>query len=152
MNTLSVPRKCIGLHQLPVKDGKLRRLFIIADGQRSIAEIIKHALIGEEEGLKLVQQLIDNNYLGVDDAEAGAAQPVEVDSTDSQEFLNTVTEELAKFVGPYAMVAMEPHNSFTRLDSQEQRAQVVQAALAELDSDQDKNQFLDSLKKAGCLS
>ena len=65
MDGFAVPRKCIQLSELPIKDSKTRRLFILADGQRSSSEIFKLSLIDEQIAMKLLQSLLDEGYLRV---------------------------------------------------------------------------------------
>ncbi|WP_136796279.1 hypothetical protein [Desulfosediminicola ganghwensis] len=140
MDISSVPGKCIELTALPIKDGKVRRLFILADGKRTVSEIIRQAMVAENEGLEGIQQLLTHNFLAIGESgsEAGKHTPAA--------FLRRVTEELAEFVGPFAAVAMEPYASLLQNDSDSARQEVIEAALAEIDSNEDRQELLSTLK------
>ncbi|TKB10073.1 hypothetical protein [Desulforhopalus sp. IMCC35007] len=157
MNTSAIPRKCIELSNLPAKDIKSRRLFILADGKRSIEEIIRLSAISEKECMDLMQTLLEKDYLCIKEQKEkisfnSAGQqftgPINDSGRDVSFFIEKITDELAKYIGPFATVALSgfefPDNTITLSEKQA----VISSAVDEIEGDEDKKKFLKFIKDA----
>lgn len=150
MQLSSVPRKLVEISALPVKDGKTRRLFILADGKRTLAQIFSMCGIGNQEGLDLVELLIGNGHLQLTDdpvswvtqPSVGDQQPVPVNA-----FIAALTAELAKYIGPVASIVMADFNLPEKEIGLDLRQHIISTVMKEIDGE-DRERFLLAVRAA----
>jgi len=65
MQSKSVPRKEVALSAVSIKDTKTRRLFILADGKKSLEQIYRLCNVDENLGSELMKVLLDEGYLSI---------------------------------------------------------------------------------------
>jgi len=153
MQLSSVPRKLVDISALPVKDPKTRRLFILADGKRSLAQVFSICKVEPREGFALVESMLEDGYLQLaDDAPAevkqqvvGTARPVPVDP-----FVAGLTAELARFIGPVASIVMADLDLPEKEIDIELRQRVIEAVMGEIDA-ADRDRFLLGVRAAKWL-
>lgn len=150
MNISAIPQKCVSLSKLPIKDVKTRRLFILSDGKRSLKEIYSLSAVTEEKGLELIQQLVGSKYLSIEaevpQKSKTASQRGNIEST---VFVKLVTQELAKYVGPFASVLMDSLDVSGEQLSPESQKRVIDIVSKEIEGQKEKSSFLMSLKRSG---
>ena len=150
MQLSSVPRKRVDISALPVKDGKSRRLFILADGKRSLAQIFSMCGLGNQEGLELAELMLGNGYLQLADdpgswvtqPSVGDQQPVPVDA-----FVAGLTAELAKYIGPVASIVMADFNLPEKEIGLDLRQHIISTVMKEIDGE-DRERFLQAVRAA----
>jgi hypothetical protein len=153
MQLSSVPRKLVNISALPSKDGKTRRLFILADGKRSLAQIFSMCKFENNEGFELVQllaedshiQLMNDSSLEVKQPAVVDEQPVPVDS-----FINGLTAELAKFIGPVASIVISDFDLPEKEIGINLRRQIITTVIGEVD-DADKESFMTAVRAANLI-
>ncbi len=148
MQINSVPSKMIALSALPIKDVKVRRFFILADGKRSWREICQLCLVDEDSGALIAKTLVDGGYLS--NGESGVvAVKTEVKPSSSViatgDFVSSLTKELANYVGPIASILVKQIDLPEKAISRSQIDKVLQTLVQEIDSEQEKEQFLANM-------
>ena len=158
MNLSAVPRKCTELSKLPIKDVKTRRLFILADGKRSLAEVFRLSMIDQTVGIGLVQSLLDGEYLLIPELDPGISEPdsrprehaeADLKKVNSTVFIEGLTEELSKYVGPFAAVVMRSFHLTGEEVGSEERRRIISMVVEEIEEQQNKQRFLSAIKLAG---
>lgn len=153
MNISAVPKKCISLSLLPIKDAKTRRLFIFSDGKRSLKEIYSLSAITEENGSELIQQLLESDYLNLEAGAKGRKKTAsKYSNIEYALFVEQITQELAKYVGPFASVFIDSLDLSDESISPENQQRVIDIFATGIEGQKEKRTFLMSLKRArlGC--
>jgi hypothetical protein len=134
----SVPSKNISIAALPVKDAKLRRFFILADGKRSWREIYNICKVDEELGASLAEELVDGGYLT--QGEGGSAPLVA-----TGDFVRTLSSELANYIGPVAGILVKQLELPEELISKGEIDKILSVVAMEIDNKEEKKQFLANM-------
>ncbi len=111
MNDDAVIKKEVAISALEIKDAKVRRLFIIANGERTFLDICELCHISKDEGIEIVKVLSEGGYVSVD--EENSQEPsIQIDeSLDdnnsyvfTSEFIDKLIDEMTNHVGPIASI------------------------------------------------
>jgi len=153
MPVSAIPKKRVEISALSLSNSKARRLFILADGKRTIAQILSLAKIGEQEGLEIINNMVDIGFLEFatkstdrqPSAIAQSSSPLIKDST--RNFLDTMSKELAKFIGPAARIIVDDLDiSANELGAGEQQ-QIIETLAQEIDDLNARKRFLAAVEK-----
>jgi hypothetical protein len=150
MQLSSVPRKLVDISVLPSKDGKTRRLFILADGKRSLAEIFSMCKFENREGFDLVQSLVEDGQVQLlNNSSPMVIQPGVVDEqlVPVDTFINGLTAELSIFIGPVASIVISDFDLPEKEIGINLRRQIINTVIGEVD-DADKGSFMRSVQAA----
>lgn len=151
MSLHAVLCKKVELSDLPVSAIKARRIFILADGKRSLSQIFRLCRVDEDEGAALVKILLDEGCISVDE-EAVPAREGRGSSSEDVFSVVEVTEklstELAKHIGPIAGIlvkrAVLPEDEI----SKGQLRKVVDTLAGEIESSEDRQLFREYSKES----
>lgn len=149
MDSSALPTKCINIAALPIKDVKTRRLFILADGKRSLQEIIKLSGMTEEKALDKLQDMVDGNFISLEKLDTNQNSPHFTANDKNHNFILEVTETLAEYIGPFATVVMSSFTAPIILPSDKQK--IINRASMEIESTDARETFLNSLKASGII-
>lgn len=157
MQSSSVPKKEVALSAVSIKDIKTRRLFILADGKKSLEQIYQLCNVDKNLGSELMEVLLDEGYISLTGNQTTAAPtppaPAKQSDTDQQDqqlvsttdFTASLTEELAKYIGPVAPMMVKrialPENGLTK----EAIDWTINTLAEEIEDDKDKEQFIENM-------
>lgn len=151
MQSNSIPRKQVAISALSVKESKTRRLFILADGKRSLGQIYHLCKLDEDLGSELAKVLLDEGYISIDGS--GIPAPAKKAKLDQQsgfsaDFIERLTTELANYVGPVAGMLVKritlSEQGLTKADI----GRILSSLAEEIEGDKDKQQFLKNMNVA----
>ncbi|MGL1931683.1 MAG: hypothetical protein OCC45_07965 [Desulfotalea sp.] len=111
MDIDSAVRKLVGISELKIKDAKLRRLFIVANGDKTFRQLFDLCRFDEAEGTSLAQELLDGGYL----ASMGSSSTVASSTASADgkgivftaEDIEVLVAEMATYVGPIAKTLVQ---------------------------------------------
>jgi hypothetical protein len=149
MQLSSVPRKLVDISALPSKDGKTRRMFILADGQRSLAQIFSMCKFENREGFDLVQMLVeDGHFQLMNDSSPMVKQPaVDEQLVPVDIFIEGLTAELSKFIGPVASIVISDFDMPEKEIGINLRRHIIKTVIEEVD-DSDRESFIKGVQAA----
>ncbi len=111
MQLAGVVEKGVSISSFSVKNQKARSLFILADGKRTLSQILDMCNLGTQEGIKIVEEMIEKGYLKVHGSTARPKTEEYAVSSNSatidDDFISMLTTELAAFIGPVAPIVIE---------------------------------------------
>lgn len=145
-----VVEKLIDLSSFRDRDAKRRRLFILADGERTCDELYLLAGVEKEIGLLIIKQLLEDGYLGakgrpgeLETIKAATGSPGKAVLTNT--VIEQVTKALAHYLGPVAplLVNKKLHagQTLTNTDCQE----ILDFFGSRLDTDNDRQSFFNTV-------
>lgn len=157
MRLSAVPGKLVELSAFPIKDVKARRLFILADGKRTLGQLFSMCNIEAEEGVALVKLMIDDGHLHLpdDDYPSDIDLPVAPQITAGDQhlvpvvdFIDGLTAELAKYIGPVASIVMGDFDLPAEAIGIKERRRIINAVLEEIDGEKLKKRFSITVQAA----
>lgn len=150
MQLSTVLEKCVDISKLSIKDAKARRIFILADGRRTLDQIFNLCMIDEAEGIALTEILLDGGFLKNTSGEkVSAAKTFQVSPAREpldESFIADITSELAKYVGPVASIVMSDVMEQSQGPGANNRRLLVERAAKQIDNRDDRENFLANLK------
>ncbi len=157
MQSNLVPIKQVALSAVSLKDIKTRRLFILADGKKSLGQLYQLCNIDDNLGSELMKVLLDEGYVSLTGNKIAAAPspasmsaPAKQSHSDQQvvsttDFTKSLTEELAKYIGPVAPMMVQrialPENGLTK----EEIDWTINTLSEEIEDDKHKQQFINNM-------
>ncbi|THB70049.1 MAG: hypothetical protein D6B25_20630 [Desulfobulbaceae bacterium] len=143
MQVKTILKKKVDLSALNGKDLKTRRLFILANGERTFEELCQLSGVDQGEASIIIKNLVDETYL-----EVVAAQQVKPGEgiLISDELAEKITEALAHYVGPIAPVLV--NNSLTPGQelSRDQFQSELRTLARHIEEYSEQSEFLDQTK------
>ena len=152
MPVSAIPKKLVEISALPLSNSKARRLFILADGKRTIAQIFSLAKIGEQEGAEIINNMVDNGFLELAKTGTDRLPPPTGQSTSpsikvpTKNFLDQISKELAKFIGPAAMIIVDDLDISANALGAEEQQQIIEALAQEIDDLNARKRFLAAVE------
>ncbi len=107
----SAIEKLVKISELEIKDLKIRRIFVFADGKRTLKKIFSLSGFDDEQGIACAQQLFDVGaigYTGGGAAPVGDAPTASVSSSANAEYvfseqeIEVLVAVMGEYVGPVA--------------------------------------------------
>jgi hypothetical protein len=152
MRLSDVPRKLVKLSAMAIKDGKARRIFILADGKRSLKAIFGMSNIEPQEGFEVAALMSEDGYIQCSSDSPATAlkqssiknqQPIPV-----KDFINGLTAALSEYIGPVASIIINDFDIPEREIGSELRQHIINASSLEIDEEVDKQRFLETVRIA----
>lgn len=149
MSVGAVPRKQVELSALPAEATKARRIFILADGKRTLDQIYQLCKLDEDEGTALVNILVDEGCISLE-GDVAPAREVEVvpsgEGVPVADVVEKLTAELANHIGPIAPILVKraalPENEI----SKEHLGKVITSLAEEIEAEEDRQTFLTKME------
>ena len=155
MQLSAIPTKLIDVANFLVKDSKTRRVFILINGKRSLSEIFDLLKVEMQEGVDLISMMLEKGYLQfldegtTTDQTSATNQVISGNLTKSMStkvFLNEVSDELAKFIGPVASIIMADFELGDGELDKDTCEKVINAIAKEIDDLDEKQNFIKSVQ------
>ncbi|WP_273264567.1 hypothetical protein [Flexistipes sinusarabici] len=145
-----VPVKKISLKEFSEKDLKLRRLFILVDGQKDFDELAESSHFSREEcmeRLKLLKQkgCIDFEEPGekeTDGSSEDLGAPVECEG-----FFDCLQKELARQIGPVANAIIRELKEKYTFSTKEDMLKTVERVAEEIEAKKNREIFINNMKE-----
>ncbi|MEC9491531.1 hypothetical protein [Flexistipes sp.] len=145
-----VPVKKISLKEFSEKDLKLRRLFILVDGQKDFDNLAESSHFSREEcmeRLKLLKQkgCIDFEEPGenvTDDNSEDLEAPVECEG-----FFDCLQKELARQIGPVANAIIRELKEKYTFSTKEDMLKTVERVAEEIETKKNREIFINNMKE-----
>lgn len=153
MQLTVVPGKLVEISNLTVEDGRARRLFILADGKRSLAQIFEMIKIEAHEGIDLVKMMLEAGWLrllnsGAFSSERALSIEEQTNSVSVDDFISGITAELSKYIGPVASIVMGDFDLPEQEIDKNAKQSIVSTVVEEIDDPGDQQKFLIAVQKA----
>ncbi|MGB3209408.1 MAG: hypothetical protein WBB19_01760 [Desulforhopalus sp.] len=148
MQVDAVPRKLVDVTALSIRDNKTRRIFILADGKRSLGQIYQMCKIDEELGGNLVNVLLDKGYVsltGNDTSVPATKGTFEQHLVSTADFVEKISVELANYIGPVAAMLVEKITPVEKNISTGEIGRIINILAKEIEEDEDRHLFLANM-------
>lgn len=157
MNSQVTPNKIIDLSDLGKVDMKTRRLFVLMDGNRSVAELAKLCHVEESECECMVQKLLSDGYINAvgfennsecEDPSAGSldGEPLaQSQKVECKGFEDCLTKELAKYIGPIAKLVVAKTEAKKGVLPVSKMQEIVLTVSTEIESEAEKDMFIEAM-------
>jgi hypothetical protein len=147
----AVPRKQVELTALSINDIKTRRVFILADGKKSLGQIYQLCNIDEDQGTALVKVLLEGGYISLTSEKISV--PVKRTVSDQQlvyiaEFVEKLTDELTNYLGPVAEMLVKRIELPEQVITKGEINMVLSLLAKEIEGEGDKQLFLTKMRAA----
>lgn len=147
----AVPRKQVELTALSINDIKTRRVFILADGKKSLGQIYQLCNIDEDQGTALVKVLLEGGYISLTSEKISV--PVKRTVSDQQlvyiaDFVEKLTDELTNYLGPVAEMLVKRIELPEQVITKGEINMVLSLLAKEIEGEGDKQLFLTKMRAA----
>ncbi|MDP3480564.1 MAG: hypothetical protein Q8R88_12390 [Desulfoprunum sp.] len=134
-----VLRKQVELAALQSSDSKTRRLFILADGKKSLEQLYQLCGFNEAQGASIVEALMGVGAIGV---VGNTAQDPGQGVVISDDIVKKIVGEMANYVGPIATILVQRNARSGQVVTHEELNQIFVTLAENIEGDEDKQQFL----------
>jgi hypothetical protein len=153
MQLTVVPGKLVEVSNLTVADGRARRLFILADGKRSLAQIFEMIKIEAHEGIDIVKMMLEAGWIRLLNSGAFSSEKAlfieePTHSVSADDFVSGMTTELSKYIGPVASIVMGDFDLSEPEIDKNTKQSIVSTVVEEIDDPEDQQKFLIAVQKA----
>lgn len=147
----AVPRKQVELTALSINDIKTRRVFILADGKKSLGQIYRLCKIDEDQGAALVKVLLDGGYISLPSEKISV--PAKKTESDQQlvftaDFVESLIDELTNYLGPVAEMVIKRIELPEQVITKGEISMVLSLLAKEIEGEGDKQLFLTNMRAA----
>ena len=148
----AVPKKQVELTALSINDIKTRRMFILADGKKSLGQIYRLCNIDEDQGAALVQELLNGGYISLSSEKkiSVPAKSTEFDreSISTADFVERLIDELTNYLGPVSEMLVKRIEIPEPVITNGEISVVLSLLANEIDVEGDKQLFLKNMRAA----
>ncbi|MGL1933206.1 MAG: hypothetical protein OCC45_15835 [Desulfotalea sp.] len=149
MNIDSAVRKLVGISEMKIKDSKVRRLFIVANGSKTFRELFDLCGFDEKEGISLAQMLLDEGCLA-SSGNSYAVSPTALASRDgfvfTVELIEVLIAEMATYVGPIAALLVQGMASLNQVVSPTDLDQILVSLADKIEDSEKRAEFLTTIR------
>jgi len=149
MNPNAVPRKLMDLKELKVNDVKVRRLFILIDGKKSLNELADLCHMDLEECAKKIDELINLSAVEIDGeglSDSNSGDVLDEHSLECTDFNDCLIKSLSLFIGPVASLIVEKNVQRKEKMNVYQMHTIIENLSKEIDKPEDRKKFIDLMK------
>jgi len=132
-------KKQVGLSALETTDSKIRRLFILADGRRTVKELFALCGFGVDQGAAITEKLLADGALSTITA-VPLAPGKSTQATDAA--TKKLIDTLAHYLGPIAAILVQNSVQPESVLTEEQFAATVNDLAGHIEADNDRQKFL----------
>lgn len=145
-----VPVKIISLKDFSEKDLKLRRLFIMVDGQKDFDELVESSHFTREECMERLRLLKQKGYIDFEEPEEGVkenrSEDLEV-PVECEGFFDCLQKELARQIGPVANAITRDLKEKYTFSSKEDMLKTVERVADEIEARKNREIFINNMKE-----
>jgi hypothetical protein len=150
MNLNATVVKLVDLAAVKTKDLKVRRIFILADGKRSLRDILKFANFDEQQGMEMAQVLIDAGYVELGSAPTTSTPVAGNQSRNgfifTEEDIEFLKEEMGKYIGPFSSVLIQKKVRVGQSFSSEEINALFESLALKIEDIDQRRQFLTEIR------
>lgn len=145
-----VPVKKISLKDFSEKDLKLRRLFIMVDGQKNLDDLAESSHFTREECMERLKLLKQKGCIDFEDPEKDVkenrSEDLEV-PVECEGFFDCLQKELARQIGPVANAITRDLKEKYTFSSKEDMLKTVEKVSDEIEARKNREIFINNMKE-----
>jgi len=143
--------KLVDLAAVKIKDLKTRRIFIMADGKRSLRNIFTLSKFAEQEGIEMARALIDGGYINLGGSATAptvstATTPGKNEFTFTEEDIEFLADEMGKYIGPFSTVLVRKTVKAGQSFSPKAMDELFERLALKIENKERRSQFLVEIR------
>ncbi|MDK2791475.1 MAG: hypothetical protein PWQ25_338 [Deferribacteres bacterium] len=147
MKPEAIPRKIVELNSLKTTDIKLRRLFILIDGKKSVEELAFLSHMDLSECYEKLNQLKNLGAVeGVFDESENQGDILNEHTIECSDFYDCLAKSLSLFIGPVALVIVEQKVPKKDTMSTYEMHTIIEKISFEIEKTDDRKKFIELMK------
>ena len=150
MNKNLIPKKLISISEFKIPNLKIRRLFILINGSRTLSELATLCHIDFEECEKIIAELIKNKSIEIEGFNfEHDSETTEIDEEvllECKGFYDCISKELALYIGPVAKMLVDKTDATKSALTINRMYEIVEEIAKEIDNLDDRMVFIETMK------
>ena len=141
--------KLVDLSAVKIKDLKIRRIFIFANGERSLREIFESVKFEEEQGIEMARRLIEEGCITLDSDAIVTPTPVNHSGdslTFTVEHIELLVEKMGAHIGPIASILVQRAVSVGQKVSQDELSGILENFASKIEDPDKREEFLADIR------